>query len=324
MSNLLSICIPTFNRFKHLDETLNNITNLSQSYNFVNEILIIDNNECNKASKIVSQYSQRFKKIKYIKNEKNIGPENNFKKCILSADSKYVWLIADDDLLFNNSFDIVSKKMKEKFDFLLINWSVYDNDINDSINDSVLPKNIKFSSNKNFILENFSSKLSFISSTIFKKNLFDNQAIEVFDKFIPHQLSFLIFIYHIVSNDHKDFIYEEVPLIKQRGNNDPFLGNNVENFYRVFSDGISLFHKELIKMKYNQKSINHSLRESFKIFIFKDLLSRKINRDHFHFAHNSALKNYGHLLELRIIILLISIIPSSLLNLFKIIKNLIK
>jgi glycosyltransferase involved in cell wall biosynthesis len=324
MSNLLSICIPTFNRFKHLDETLNNITNLSQSHNFVNEILIIDNNECNKASKIVSQYSQRFKKIKYIKNEKNIGPENNFKKCILRAESKYVWLIADDDLLFNNSFDIVSKKMKEEFDFLLINWSVYDNDINDSINDSVLPMNIKFSSNKNFILENFSSKLSFISSTIFKKDLFDNQAIKLFDKFIPHQLSFLIFIYHIVRNDDKDFIYEEAPLIKQRGDNDPFLGNNVENFYRVFSDGISLFHKELILMKYNQKSINRSLRESFKTFIFKDLLSRKINRDDFHFAHNSALKNYGHLFELRIIILLISIIPSSLLNLFKIIKNLFK
>ena len=106
MSNLLSICIPTFNRFKHLDETLNNITNLSQSYNFVNEILIIDNNECNKASKIVSQYSQRFKKIKYIKNEKNIGPENNFKKCILSAESQYVWIIADDDLIFTKLFPI--------------------------------------------------------------------------------------------------------------------------------------------------------------------------------------------------------------------------
>lgn len=317
----ISICIPTYNRFSQLEKTLKNISHLSKEYDFIKEIIILDNNENSKATGVVLPFIKKFEKIKYVKNEKNIGPEQNFKKCILSAESQYVWLIADDDLLFKNSFDIVSKRMKEEFDCLIINWSLYDNDINDLINDSVLPKNIKFSSDKNFILENFSSKLSFISSTIFKKDLFDNQAIEVFDKFIPHQLSFLIFIYHIVRNDDKDFIFEETPLIKQRGDNDPFLGNNVENFYRVFSDGISLFHNELIKMKYNQKSIYRSLRKSFKKFIFKDLLSRKINRDHFHFAHNSALKNYGHLFELRIIILLISIIPISLLTLLKKIKT---
>jgi hypothetical protein len=214
--------------------------------------------------------------------------------------------------------------MKEKFDCLLINWSLYDNDINHLLNDSVLPKNIKFLSDKNFILENFGSKLSFISSIIFKKDLFDNQTIKVFDRLIPYQLSFLIFIYHIARNADIDFVYEKAPLLKQRGDNDPFLGNNVENFYNVFSDGLSVFHKELIEMQYSQKSINRSLRESFKTFIFKDLLSRKINRDHFYFAYNSALKNYGNLADLRIIILLISIIPSSLLNLLKKIKNLFK
>ena len=317
----ISICIPTFNRFSQLEKTIKNISHLSKEYDFISEIIILDNNENSKATDVILPFSKKFEKIRYFKNESNIGPEQNFKKCILSAKSQYVWLIADDDLIFKNSFDIVSKRMKEKFDCLIINWSLYDNDINDLINDSVLPKNIKFSSDKNFILENFSSKLSFISSTIFKKDLFDNQAIEVFDKFITHQLSFLIFIYHILRNDDKDLIYEEAPLIKQRGDNDPFLGNNVKNFYRVFSDGISLFHKELILMKYNQKSINRSLRESFKTFIFKDLLSRKINRDHFHFAHNSALKNYGHLFQLRIIILLISIIPIPLLTLLKKIKN---
>ena len=320
----ISICVPTYNRFSQLEETITNISHLSKRYNFINEILVLDNNENSKATDIVLSISKKFEKIKYIKNEKNIGPEQNFKKCILNAESQYVWMIADDDLLFKNSFDIVSKRMKEKFDCLLINWSLYDNDINDLIKDSILPKNIKFHSNKNFILENFSSKLSFISSIIFKKDLFDNQTIEVFDKLIPYQLSFLIFIYHIARNDDKDFIYEKAPLIKQRGDNDPFLGNNVENFYKVFSEGISLFHKELIEMKYNKNSINRSLRVSFKTFIFKDLLSRKISKDHFHYAYNSALKNYGHLFELRIIILLISITPKPILRLLKIIKNLFK
>ena len=77
----------------------------------------------------------------------------------------------------------------------------------------------------------------------------------MFDKFI-HQLSFSAPYFSIYANDKN--LYIQVPLIKQRGDNDPFLGNNVENFYKVFSDGISLFYKELIEMEYDQKSfINH-------------------------------------------------------------------
>ena len=320
----ISICIPTFNRFFHLKETLKNISRLSLKYEFIKEIVILDNNENSKATSLVAPLLKKFEKIRYIKNDKNIGSEENFKKCILSAKSEFVWLIADDDLLFEVALETISKRINQKFDCLLVNWSLYDNDINDLLIDSVLPKNIKFYSDKNFILENFGSKLSFISSVIFKKNLFNNHAIAIYDKFAPHQLSFLIFIYYLASSNKIDFIYEKRPLIKQRGENDPFLGKNVTNFYRVFSEGIASFHQELAVMSYQQKSINRSFKESFKRFIFKDLLSRKIENNNFKFAFQSSLKNYGHFFDLRMLILLTSIIPSSLLSLLRTIKNLLK
>ena len=48
MNNVsLSICIPTYNRFQELDETLYHVTRYSKKYEFIKEILVLDNNENN-------------------------------------------------------------------------------------------------------------------------------------------------------------------------------------------------------------------------------------------------------------------------------------
>ena len=66
--NSLSICIPTYNRFKNLDETLNNIIFLSKNYSFIKEIIVVDNNENDKAKKVIGKYTSNCSILKYIKN----------------------------------------------------------------------------------------------------------------------------------------------------------------------------------------------------------------------------------------------------------------
>ena len=50
----ISICIPTYNRFsRHFRNTLKNISHLSKEYDFIKEIIILDNNENSKATGVV-------------------------------------------------------------------------------------------------------------------------------------------------------------------------------------------------------------------------------------------------------------------------------
>ena len=319
--NSLSICVPTYNRFKNLDQTLNNIIFLSKNYNFIKEIIVVDNNENDKAEKIIEKYTSNCSILKYIKNSKNIGPEKNFKKCINSASFEYVWLIPDDDLITSDCFDILNDK--RDFDLLIANWSLYSNDFSKIINSNVLKKYEINSNTKDNILISFGTKLSFIGSTIFKKELFKDSSISLYDKFIPYQLSFLIFIYSIIDNNTK-ILFSESPLIKQRGDNDPFLGNNIKNFYNVFSDGIHFFHKQVSQLGYSDSAIKRSFKNSFYYFILRDLINRKVNKDNYEFAFSSSYKNYSHILSLKLILLLIYIIPANLFLFFKTMKKVLK
>lgn len=95
----LSICIPTYNRSKHLKNCLASIAaNESEFLNQI-EICISDNGSTDDTEKVV-QEAKQFLSIKYQKNETNLGIPRNFLKVVNMAEGEFAWLIGDDDLLF--------------------------------------------------------------------------------------------------------------------------------------------------------------------------------------------------------------------------------
>jgi len=324
LKKTISICIPTYNRFSDFKETLTNVTKLSLSQYFVKEILIIDNNQNLKGKEVVEKFLLKNKKIRYIKNEQNIGPENNFRKCIEQAKGDYVWLIADDDLLINGSLDIVSEHLKSDFDCLITNWSLYDNNFDQIIKKSILDKNLNFINDKNFILANFGTKMTFISSIIFKKTLFSGKNILLYNAFIKYQLSFLIFVYSMFSDKKNKILFEKNPLIKQRGDNDPYLKDNVKNYYNVFSDGFNFFHEKILELGYDKNAIKASKIKSFNLFIIRDLINRKISKNNFKFAYENSYKNYKDIFIPKFFMILIYITPNFLFSFLKIMKSYFK
>ena len=94
----LSICIPTYNRSKHLINCIESIVsnNISKGLDF--QICISNNCSTDETESIVQSYIGRLP-IKYHKNESNLGVARNVLKVIEMADSEFVWLIGDDDLL---------------------------------------------------------------------------------------------------------------------------------------------------------------------------------------------------------------------------------
>jgi len=90
----ISVCIPTYRGAAHLAAAIESV--LNQDFLDI-ELIIIDDNSPDNTDEIVSQFQD--KRIRYIKNIENIGPEGNWNKCLHEAKGQYFKLLPQDDVL---------------------------------------------------------------------------------------------------------------------------------------------------------------------------------------------------------------------------------
>jgi len=102
---LVSICIPTYNNARFFRECLDSIVN--QTYPN-KEIIVSDNASTDETEKIVKEYVKKYK-VKYYRNEKNIGAEANFTRCIELANGEFIGIFHSDDLYLP---DMVKKQVE--------------------------------------------------------------------------------------------------------------------------------------------------------------------------------------------------------------------
>jgi len=104
----ISICIPVFNGEDYILNCINSV--LEQ--NFCDyELIIIDNFSTDNTKKIIKNIKD--KRIRYIKNSRNIGSIPNFNKCIKEAKGTFFLLLPHDDLLLPNCLEICLRKFDE-------------------------------------------------------------------------------------------------------------------------------------------------------------------------------------------------------------------
>lgn len=107
MMPLITIAIPTFNRRDELLERVHEINNLKRELN----VLILDNHSAYSVNEILEATEFSKNKIKYIRNNFNIGAPANILRCLEFCETKYIWVISDDDPLdlvnVNKAIEIV-------------------------------------------------------------------------------------------------------------------------------------------------------------------------------------------------------------------------
>jgi glycosyltransferase involved in cell wall biosynthesis len=91
---LVSVCIPVYNGVNFILDCIESI--LSQSYTNI-ELLIVDNCSTDSTPEIIKKVKDD--RIRYVKNEVNIGGINNFSKCVQEARGEYFVLLPHDDML---------------------------------------------------------------------------------------------------------------------------------------------------------------------------------------------------------------------------------
>jgi glycosyltransferase involved in cell wall biosynthesis len=93
----VSICIPTFNRAELIGMAIESA--LQQSYVNI-EIIVVDNDSTDNTKDVVMSYNDP--RLKYVKNEKNLGLFGNFNRCIDLAKGKYIHILHSDDYIDAN------------------------------------------------------------------------------------------------------------------------------------------------------------------------------------------------------------------------------
>lgn len=97
---LVSICTPTYNRPKLLEKTIRSC--LAQTHeNF--EIIIADNSDNDVSRELVARINDP--RIRYQKNETNLGFIGNINKVVSLATGKYVKLLMDDDVIMPTALE---------------------------------------------------------------------------------------------------------------------------------------------------------------------------------------------------------------------------
>lgn len=95
---LITIAIPTYKRAVLLNETIKSA--LNQTFKGLYEILVVDNNpeRGDETEQLLCHYSN-YPQISYWKNSENIGMMNNWNRLFLLAQSNWVVMLHDDDLI---------------------------------------------------------------------------------------------------------------------------------------------------------------------------------------------------------------------------------
>ena len=109
-SDLVSICIPTYNGEKYLKECLDSV--LAQSYKSF-EIIIVDDCSNDKTIDISSSYLEQDDRIRLYTNEINLGLVENWNKCISLAKGEWIKFVFQDDTISFNCIETMVNTVEE-------------------------------------------------------------------------------------------------------------------------------------------------------------------------------------------------------------------
>lgn len=90
----ISVLIPCYNREKYIQQCVKSV--IDQSYENL-EIIICDNASTDQTYTILKGLASKDSRIRLSRNEKNIGPIPNWRKCLEQASGEYIhWMWSDD------------------------------------------------------------------------------------------------------------------------------------------------------------------------------------------------------------------------------------
>lgn len=98
MTRLLTIIVPTFNRAACLRMLLDALRAELRGLEDQVVVVIGDNASSDDTPAVTAAFADHWTPTRILRHEHNLGPDENFCRCVEKVDTPYFWIIGDDDL----------------------------------------------------------------------------------------------------------------------------------------------------------------------------------------------------------------------------------
>lgn len=130
-SNLVSVIIPTYNCATTIINTLRAID--LQVTNYQIEVIVSDDCSTDNTLETINNYNYKNVLLKIIRNNENVGAAEARNKAINAATGRYIMFCDADDIWHKKKiYKQINFMKKNNISFSYTNYSVFDDDINDS------------------------------------------------------------------------------------------------------------------------------------------------------------------------------------------------
>lgn len=168
---VLSICIATYNRAKFIGSTIESI--IPQLTDDV-ELLIVDGASSDDTDQIVSGYTLRDTRIRYVRLPEKGGVDQDYCKSVELARGEYCWLFTDDDLLKPGAVAAVKAAISKGNGLVVVNAEVRDNELEHTL----VARKIDVHKDEQFLADEMEgmfvralNHLSFIGAVVIRRSL---------------------------------------------------------------------------------------------------------------------------------------------------------
>lgn len=273
---LLTIAIPTYNRQQYLDRCLAQIVKQSDRYGGKVELIVSDNCSPDDTEAVVNSYIADGHKIQYIRNDKNIGPDANFRQCFEVAAGKYFLLFSDDDLLLDGSLDKVMRLLEsDEFGVIHLKSYFFMSDYLKELPKRKIRGALVFD-DINMFIKKIHVLFTYISGNVVNKSLVSPDL--NLDDFAETNMLQLSWTFSSLFNSAKNVYYDEYLVAGQSANTGGYrfcevFGKNTNTVFRIFID------KYGIDSNYFNIIVRKLIRTDLSKYI---LLARKGFNDRFY------------------------------------------
>ncbi len=258
---LLSVCIPTANRKKELTEQLIRVVNQTSKLDDIPiQIVISDNTEHYEQLIDINVFNNS--NIKYIKNDINIGFGKNINSVIENAEGEFVWLLSDDDFIFDDAVSvIVNNIMKYRnSNYIMI-------ECGGTFNGELFNEKMYFSKAKSTyykrgsdFLNDYWNSIIFVSINIFNRNkvIKHMHKLGLFDDINEVYQQVLFGVTFI--NQHGKVLIIKEPLLNDNYGNKVYAVENINNV------AVDKYHKLLNQLRHYRAPSRVITEMSNKLF----------------------------------------------------------
>jgi len=175
-NDVLSLCIPTYNRSARLAAGLKELVPKASKYNVA--IYISDNASTDDTEKTVNNYKSQYEHIYYHRNETNLGYDGNFENVLKMTRSRYAWLLSDDDRIVSDGIDCVLAALNgSDLDLLLVNGGLAANSSASSapeVEGRVVGVKDRLYGDQSLFMADLGWHLTWISCLVFSRKMIDD------------------------------------------------------------------------------------------------------------------------------------------------------